>query len=67
MEQDTLPTDSSSFHGVNWADARDNFVDGPLVLSGFDLGSDRNYIQQRSQIVISGFKQSSGKHRPHTG
>lgn len=49
-----------NFKGVNWADARDNYVDGPLVLSGF-TGSD-NYatIQTRTAIVIAGFKNNLG-------
>jgi endoglucanase len=51
---------TANFRGVNWADERDNYVDGPLVLSGF-TGSD-NYaaIQAKANIVMSGFKNNMG-------
>jgi hypothetical protein len=35
----TTPAEAATtdFHGVNWADERDNFVDGVLVLGGLSL------------------------------
>ncbi|WP_199510882.1 RICIN domain-containing protein [Nucisporomicrobium flavum] len=32
--QDPARADTTQFHGVNWADQRDNFVDGVLYVSG---------------------------------
>jgi ricin-type beta-trefoil lectin protein/cellulase (glycosyl hydrolase family 5) len=32
--QEAASADTSRFHGVNWADQRDNFVDGVLYVSG---------------------------------
>jgi hypothetical protein len=52
---------ASNFHGFNWADPRDNFQDGPLVLDGmssFALLSDSdNYptVQGLTDIVLAGF------------
>jgi hypothetical protein len=37
----TVPIEGASrFHCVNWADTRDNFVDGLLQLSGLNTTSD---------------------------
>jgi len=40
--QDRADAGTLQFHGVNWADQRDNFVDGVLYVSG--LGSADTYI-----------------------
>ena len=41
--------------GVNWADERDNFVDGQLVLSGLTLGDSYFMVQSDAQPIIRGF------------
>jgi len=54
----TLTT--TDFKGVNWADERDNYVDGPLVLSGFAASDNYAGIQAKANIVIGGFKNNLG-------
>jgi hypothetical protein len=39
--QEPVRADTMQFHGVNWADQRDNFVNGVLYVSG--LGSGDTY------------------------
>lgn len=65
-KSDTLHvTDSSTllgnkFHGVNWADPRDNYVNGWLLLSG--LTADMNYTQCQTNggKIIDGFIANMG-------
>jgi hypothetical protein len=48
---------SKSFHCVNWADSRDNFVDGLLQLSGLSSGSDSYAtVQNKAADVLSEFQ-----------
>jgi Ricin-type beta-trefoil lectin domain-like/Cellulase (glycosyl hydrolase family 5) len=37
VTQDPAYADTTRFHGVNWADQRDNFVDGVLYVSGLGV------------------------------
>ncbi len=46
--------------GLNWADARDNFVDGALVLSGTAAGDSYTTIQAKADKIISGFQANTG-------
>jgi len=47
----------STFHGVNWADARDNFVDGLLQLSGLDTSSDTySTVAAKTKQIVSEFR-----------
>jgi endoglucanase len=47
----------STFHGVNWADARDNFVDGLLQLSGLDTSADTySTVAAKSGQIVSQFR-----------
>nr|WP_321452976.1 cellulase family glycosylhydrolase [uncultured Carboxylicivirga sp.] len=41
--------------GVNWADARDNFVDGLLLPSGLTSGDNYYMVQVNAQYIINGF------------
>lgn len=45
--------------GANWADARDNFVDGWVIPSGLTASDSYSVIQQKTNIILSVF-QSSG-------
>ena len=51
---------TSKFHGVNWADPRDNYVDGWLLLSG--LQPDMNYAecQTKGGKIVDGFISNMG-------
>jgi endoglucanase len=49
--------DASSFHCVNWADPRDNFVDGLLALSGLSSSTDTYAtVQSKATDVLSEFQ-----------
>jgi endoglucanase len=51
----------SSFHCVNWADQRDNFVNGLLQLSGLDSSTDTYAtVQAKSGAILSGFETTLG-------
>jgi Cellulase (glycosyl hydrolase family 5) len=46
-----------SFHCVNWADQRDNFVNGLLQLSGLDSATDTYAtVQTKSNAILSAFQ-----------
>jgi endoglucanase len=59
----TIPADAgvaiptpSSFHCVNWADQRDNFVNGLLQPSGLDSSTDTYAtVQAKANAILSGF------------
>jgi cellulase (glycosyl hydrolase family 5) len=53
-------SNTAGFKGVNWADERDNYVDGPLVLSGFSASDNYTAIQGKANIVLAGFKNNLG-------
>ena len=40
------------FKGVNWADARDNFVDGWIIPSGINHELDSKYIQVEASYIL---------------
>jgi len=42
--------------GVNWADARDNFVDGWVIPSGLDAGDDFNTVAAKANAILTGFQ-----------
>jgi endoglucanase len=47
----------SSFHCVNWADQRDNFVNGLLQPSGLDSATDTYAtVQTKAGAILSGFE-----------
>jgi hypothetical protein len=51
----------SSFHCVNWADQRDNFVNGLLQLSGLDSSTDTYAtVQAKAGAILSGFETTLG-------
>lgn len=42
--------------GVNWADARDNFVDGWVIPSGLEAGDDYNTVSAKANAILTGFQ-----------
>ena len=58
----TPPTDTTvtmvpvTITGVNWADARDNFVDGWVIPSGLEAGDDYNTVSAKANAILSGFQ-----------
>lgn len=49
--------EASSFHCVNWADPRDNFVDGLLALSGLSSSTDTYAtVQSKATDILSEFQ-----------
>ena len=48
-------------HGVNWADERDNFVQGTLQLSGLDASADTYAsVQTKTSQIIAEFQEQLG-------
>ena len=50
---------TSSFRGVNWADERDNFVDGTLVLGGLSTSDSYATTQAKADKVLTGRRQAA--------
>ncbi|WP_281765128.1 RICIN domain-containing protein [Neptunitalea lumnitzerae] len=48
-----IAENTSNVKGVNWADARDNFVDTWLVLSGLNVSDDLADVTSKTEIIIS--------------
>lgn len=46
--------------GVNWADARDNFVDGWVIPSGLTASDDYATVQAKADDILSGFQNNMG-------
>ena len=52
-------TGVASFHCVNWADNRDNFVDGHLLLSGITSDTDTyEGVTTKANVVVAAFTDS---------
>ena len=49
--------DSSRFDGVNWADARDNFVDGWIIPSGIDAKRPAADVARQARAILTQLKQ----------
>jgi endoglucanase len=48
---------AGTFHGVNWADARDNFVNGLLQLSGLNSSADTySTVQAKATQILTQFR-----------
>jgi hypothetical protein len=50
-----LPEDTSAFHGVNWADPRDNFASDELVPTGLDTSMSYDEVRDTAGWVIRDF------------
>ena len=53
---DTITSVPVAMAGVNWADARDNFVDGWVIPSGLEAGDDYNTVSAKANAVLTGFQ-----------
>ncbi|MFC0775964.1 cellulase family glycosylhydrolase [Terrimonas alba] len=51
-----IPATPVAMAGVNWADGRDNFVDGWVIPSGLEAGDDYNIVSAKADAVLSGFQ-----------
>ncbi|MEU8611980.1 cellulase family glycosylhydrolase [Actinoplanes sp. NPDC048791] len=60
----TLSTPASAatngFRGVNWADQRDNYVDGWVIPSGLTAADSYATVRAKADGVITGFQQQVG-------
>ncbi|MFD8492704.1 cellulase family glycosylhydrolase [Amycolatopsis sp. NPDC059657] len=52
--------DTNAFRGVNWADARDNYVDGWVVPTGLAAGDSYATIKTKSDGILAAFQQQLG-------
>lgn len=53
-------TNTSRFKGVNWADQRDNFVNGPVVPSGLSTSDSYATTYAKATAIVSGFQTNLG-------
>ncbi len=44
---------ASTFHGFNWADPSDNYIDGPELLSGLSVGQSYATVESVASTVMS--------------
>ncbi|GLY00503.1 RICIN domain-containing protein [Actinoplanes sp. NBRC 101535] len=51
---------TTDFRGVNWADERDNFVDGTLVLGGLATTDTYATTQAKANGILTGFQNNLG-------
>jgi hypothetical protein len=51
---------TNSFRGVNWADARDNYVDGWVIPTGLTAGDSYASVRSKADGIITGFQQKLG-------
>lgn len=51
---------TNQFRGVNWADTRDNFVNGPVVPSGLSMTDSYATTFAKATAVLKGFKANLG-------
>lgn len=58
---------ASDFQGVNWADPRDNFVDGWIVPSGIDAKGDTADVAKRSRKILAQFRRLLGANTVRLG
>src|SRR3954471_3204082 len=56
----TASAATDTFRGVNWADARDNYVDGWVIPSGLTASDSYSTVRTRADGIISGFQQLLG-------
>ena len=54
------PLATSQFHGVNWADPRDNFADDAVVPSGLSAADGYATTYAKATAVLTGFRNNLG-------
>jgi endoglucanase len=52
----SLAADTNQFRGVNWADTRDNFVSGWLVLSGLNTSDSYSVVVSKAEEICREFQ-----------
>ena len=50
----------SSFHGVNWADPRDNYASDAVVPSGLSVTDDYRTVYRKTEKMVEGFRDNLG-------
>jgi hypothetical protein len=53
-------TNMSQYKGVNWADTRDNFVNGPIIPSGLTETESYATVYAKSTAILNGFQTNLG-------
>ena len=48
---------TANFRGVNWADARDNYVDGWVIPSGLTASDSYTTVRSKADGILGGFQQ----------
>lgn len=51
---------TNSFRGVNWADGRDNYVDGWVIPTGLSSGDSYATVRTKADGIINGFQKLLG-------
>jgi hypothetical protein len=51
---------TSDFRGVNWADARDNYADDPVVPSGLSTSDSYATVKAKAMAILAGFQNNLG-------
>ena len=51
---------TSQFRGVNWADTRDNFVNGPIIPSGLSTADSYATTYAKATAILKGFQTNLG-------
>ncbi|GED83733.1 ricin-type beta-trefoil lectin domain protein [Streptomyces sp. 6-11-2] len=51
---------AGGFHGVNWADPRDNYADNPVVPSGLSTADSYATVHAKATAVLTGFRNNLG-------
>jgi endoglucanase len=51
---------SAQFHGVNWADPRDNYANDPVVPSGLSASDSYKIIYAKAKAIVKGFATNLG-------
>lgn len=47
---------AAAFHGFNWADPNDNYIDGPLLLTGLSIGQSHSEVVSVARTVLGAFQ-----------
>src|SRR3954464_10065148 len=51
---------TNSFRGVNWADARDNYVDGWVIPTGLSASDSYSTVRGKADGILAGFQNLLG-------
>jgi hypothetical protein len=51
---------TNDFRGVNWADARDNYVDGWVIPTGLTAADSYATVRSKADGILAGFQQQTG-------